>query len=49
MPKNIAEAHHFPEVGVPMFWPFGLAVGLEAAALNVTQRNLDYLEEIEKT
>ncbi|WP_374572038.1 alpha/beta fold hydrolase [Phenylobacterium sp.] len=49
MPKTFPDAHHFPEVGVPMFWPFGLALEAEKDALNFSQRNLDYLEEIEKT
>jgi poly(3-hydroxyalkanoate) synthetase len=49
MSKTISDAHHYPEVGVPMFWPFGLALAAEAAALSFTQRNLDFLTEIEKT
>jgi poly(3-hydroxyalkanoate) synthetase len=49
MPKKIAEAHHFPEVGVPMFWPFGLALDAGEIAFGVVERNLDYLAEVEKT
>ncbi len=49
MTKHIREAHHYPEVGVPMFWPFGLALQAEEAALDLTKRNLDYLTEVEKT
>lgn len=43
--KPIADAHRFPEVGVPLFWPFGLTqVGLE-----LTERTLKFVAEIEKT
>lgn len=49
MAKTVSEAHHYPEVGVPLFWPFGLALDFETAALKLGQRNLDYLAEIEKT
>lgn len=45
----IGRAHHYPEVGVPLFWPFGFAVAIEEAAMDTGLRNLKYLNEIEKT
>jgi hypothetical protein len=42
MARKISDAHRYPEIGVPMFWPFGLA-------LDLTRRDRDYLDEIEKT
>lgn len=47
--KNLAQAHHYPEVGVPMFWPFALAAEGLKASLALSRRNLDYLQEVEKT
>ena len=49
MTKAIRQAHHYPEVGVPYLWPFGLAMGLGRAATEVAARNLKFLAEIEKT
>ena len=46
---KIRDAHHYPEVGVPLFWPFGLAAGLEAAAFDTTAKTLEFLGEVEKT
>ena len=47
--KSLSQAHHYPEVGVPMFWPFSLAIQAEEASLALTRRNLEYLREVEKT
>ena len=49
MPKTIAAAHHYPEVGVPLFWPLGLALGVGEATLDETDRGLKLIEEFEKT
>lgn len=49
MTKPISSAHHYPEIGVPLFWPFGLAIGMEEAALDETARTMKVLGEIEKT
>ena len=46
---NIQDAHHYPEVGVPLFWPFGLAADLGEAALDTTAKTLEFLGEVEKT
>jgi poly(3-hydroxybutyrate) depolymerase len=46
---NIQDAHHYPEVGVPLFWPFGFAAGLEDAALDTSAKTLEFLGEVEKT
>jgi hypothetical protein len=43
--KAVAAAHHFPEVGVPLFWPFGLAL----TPLELTDRTLKFLAEIART
>lgn len=49
MTIGLHKAHHYPEVGVPLFWPFALGIELEEAALDVAHRNLEFLDEIEKT
>jgi len=43
--KPLPEAHRFPEVGVPLFWPFGLP----QAGLALAERTLKFLAEIERT
>jgi len=43
--KSLPEAHRFPEVGVPFFWPFGLP----QAGLELADRALKFLAEIERT
>jgi len=45
----IRGAHHYPEVGVPFFWPFGFATAIEEAAWDTGLRNLRYFNEVEKT
>jgi poly(3-hydroxybutyrate) depolymerase len=40
-----ATSHHYPEIGVPLFWPFGLVGALEETTLD----NLKYLGELDKT
>jgi poly(3-hydroxybutyrate) depolymerase len=49
MATRIQDAHHYPEVGVPFFWPFGFALGMEKAALDEGEKSLKFLEEVEKT
>jgi len=49
MTHKIQQAHHFPEVGVPFFWPFGIALSLGEKALDLEQRNMKFLEEVIKT
>jgi poly(3-hydroxybutyrate) depolymerase len=39
----------FPEIGVPLFWPFGFFLDVEEAELDIFRRNIKYLNEIEKT
>jgi len=43
--KRIDDAHRYPEVGVPCFWPFGLSL----AGLALAERTVAFLAEIQKT
>ncbi len=45
----LKSAHHYPEIGVPFFWPFGLAMSMEEQALDLELRNMKFLEEVDKT
>lgn len=47
--KKIKEAHHYPEVGVPFFWPFGYAIKMNEDALALEMKNFKFLQEIGKT
>lgn len=49
MTHRIQDAHHYPEVGVPYFWPFGIALSMEEKALELEQRNMKFLNEVVKT
>ena len=49
MKQALHDAHHYPEVGVPLFWPFGLALEFEEAAVDAAANNMKFLEEVEKT
>jgi poly(3-hydroxybutyrate) depolymerase len=49
MTHRIKQAHHYPEVGIPFFWPLGLALGLTEKALDLEEKNMKFLEEVEKT
>jgi poly(3-hydroxybutyrate) depolymerase len=49
MTNRIQGAHHYPEVGVPYFWPFGIALSMEEKALELEQRNMKFLNEVVKT
>lgn len=40
---------HYPEVGVGYFWPFGLLAATEAEGLDALSRNLEFMEEVERT
>ena len=42
---TIADAHRFPEVGVPWFWPLAFA----QAGLALTDRTLKFLAEVART
>ena len=39
------QALKLPEVGVPLFWPFGLALGAMSAGAETAPRNLHFLNE----
>lgn len=50
--KEISESEQvfkFPEVGIPLLWPFAFFMGYEDVAQEIIRYNLKYLEEIEKT
>lgn len=49
MQTKIQNAHLFPEVGIPFFWPLGIALKLEDQSLKLESKNLKYLSEIIKT
>ena len=49
MKHRIKQAHHYPEVGVPFFWPLGLSLSLVEKGLELEQKNMKFLEEVEKT
>jgi polyhydroxyalkanoate depolymerase len=49
MTNKIEQCHHYPEVGVPFFWPFGIAMGIEEKALELEQKNMAFLDEVVKT
>ncbi len=49
MAHEIQKAHHFPEIGVPFFWPFGTALSLRENALEFEKKNMKFLEEVIKT
>lgn len=49
MREKIQQAHPYPEVGVPLFWPFGLALELEETALQTVDKAVRFLREVEKT
>jgi hypothetical protein len=44
MPHEVRQAHHYPEVGIPFFWPLGLALTMTEQALALEQRNMKFLE-----
>lgn len=49
MTANLKDAHLYPEVGIPLFWPFGIALKLEEQTLNLEAKNFKFLKEIIKT
>lgn len=49
MTNDLQKAHHYPEVGVPFFWPFSIALNMEENALELERRNMEFLEEVDKT
>ncbi len=49
MTHKIEQAHRYPEVGSPFFWPFGIALRMGEQALDLERKNMKFLEEVEKT
>jgi polyhydroxyalkanoate depolymerase len=49
MIHKLKQAHQFPEVGIPIFWPLGIALKMQEQAIKVESNNLKYLTEIVKT
>lgn len=50
MVHPIQKAHHFPEIGVPLFWPFGLELMQEGQKMFPFEgKNMKFLEEVIKT
>jgi polyhydroxyalkanoate depolymerase len=47
--NKIRDAHRYPEVSVPLFWPFGFALALEEATLETASKNLKFLDAVSKT
>ncbi len=49
MTTEPAKLFNYPEVGVPFFWPLGIATQLTEATLKLTHKNLEFLREVEET
>ncbi|MBU6474573.1 MAG: alpha/beta fold hydrolase [Alphaproteobacteria bacterium] len=49
MTHKIEQAHRYPEVGSPFFWPLGIALKMGVQALDLERKNMAFLEEVEKT
>jgi poly(3-hydroxybutyrate) depolymerase len=50
MVHPIQKAHHFPEIGVPLFWPFGLELMQAGQKMFPFEgKNMRFLEEVIKT
>jgi len=49
MTHRIQKAHHFPEIGVPLFWPFGLAMEAGQKMFSLENKSIKFLEEVIKT
>jgi poly(3-hydroxyalkanoate) synthetase len=49
MTKSVKQCHHYPEVGVPLFWPFGIALNMEEQAMGFEEKNMKFLNEVVKT
>lgn len=49
METKIQDAHHYPEVGVPLFWPLGFALALENATFDSVSKSLKFLSTVGKT
>jgi len=43
MTHPIQQAHHYPEVSVPFFWPLGIAMSMGEQALELEQKNMKFL------
>lgn len=49
MTNEIKKVHHFPEIGVPFFWPFETALDLRENLIGLEKKNMKFLEEVIKT
>jgi poly(3-hydroxyalkanoate) synthetase len=49
MKDKLHTIHHYPEVGIPFFWPLSLAFSMEKPFMELGEKNLKFLEEVEKT
>ncbi len=47
--RRVRQTHHFPEVGIPFFWPLGVAMNMGEKALELEQKNMKFLNEVIKT
>lgn len=48
MIHKVKAVHHYPEVGVPFFWPIGIALNMGEKALKLEQKNMRFLQEVAK-
>jgi poly(3-hydroxyalkanoate) synthetase len=39
---------HYPEIGVPLFWPLAMGISFEESMMDFQTKNLKFLEEVEK-
>ncbi len=49
MTDNFQQIHHYPEIGIPLFWPLSLSLSIGKSLMGLEEKNLKFLEEIEKT
>lgn len=49
MTNKVEKAFQYPEVGDPLFWPFGIALNMEKKALDLEKTNLEFLGDVTKT
>jgi len=49
MATTVRDAHHYPEVGVPFFWPLAFAAALQEATLASLSKSLKFLSEVNET
>lgn len=46
MTESIKAAHRYPEVGIPFFWPLGVAMKMGEKALALEEKNMKFLHEV---